>query len=363
MKESMTQNQRRQIIGFAGDTVGDTLDEINLSKDGAQWLIETKDVKGNVFKTNLKNITSKLINELINNQTTDPLFAEPSLIKQIVLDNIFSLNKETPLGKKLRIMDYDYDKDEYFPKSTLTGLVTLTITQTKWVATVKKIVKASNQADASAIVNALQKMLMEDPKSLDQYKNRTIIIPVSSVKLAVGGFYFCLLFNWRNNDWFLDDAELNSGWGAGVYVAQLSQSVDKTIYPNRNWQEKDGVAYTLLIAPSGVIYTIAVLKGFLFNNANRDVEGINHEAKKRGFTKSNKEEAFLIRDMFSDKEFKVLSLDCINIMYNSDNGLGLFAKSKSDLGGYLIIYDIKLDRRFDIYSGFAYIVSQTSLPS
>ncbi len=53
--ESMTQNQTKQILRFAEDI----LDKMNLSKNGAQQLIEA----GNVFQTKLQSIISELTKE------------------------------------------------------------------------------------------------------------------------------------------------------------------------------------------------------------------------------------------------------------------------------------------------------------
>lgn len=57
---------------------------------------------------------------------------------------------------------------------------------------------------------------------------------------------------------------------------------------------------------TGVVYTIAVLKGNLFTDNNRIIKKIRSEAAKRKLATPNAEVACLIREMFSDDEIKTM---------------------------------------------------------
>jgi hypothetical protein len=153
------------------------------------------------------------------------LFGKPSLTKQITLADNFSLNQNVQPKKEFKyaFVNPDYAKDKYFAKPTLIGPAILTIAPTTRSATNQELVDASGQADALAIINALHNMLKADPNSLDQYKDRAIVIPVSSIEPNAHGNFFCLVLLWNGDGWNLDYLWLDFEWSAGVCVARLSQ--------------------------------------------------------------------------------------------------------------------------------------------
>jgi len=157
--------------------------------------------------------------------TLPDLFGESTLTKQIVLSKDFSLDKNVQPKQEFKYayVNPDYAKDEYFAKSTLTGPTTLTITPTIRATTNQELVNASGQSDALAIVNALHNMLVEDPSSLDQYKDTSIVIPVSSIKTDAVGNLFCLHLCWNGFGWRLCYGWLDCGGHAGGCVASVSQ--------------------------------------------------------------------------------------------------------------------------------------------
>ncbi len=170
--------------------------------------------------------------------------------------------------------------------------------------------------------------------------------------------------------------------------------------PVRNWREVDGIIYfsvtsngktgqewmdyfktkkivvgdwakQLLESPdfqptNGVTTEIAVLKGMLFNDSDRVTKNIRNEADRRGWSKPNAEVACLIRDMFTDEELKTMGLYWIVVMHepilDSGGNPNLFSADRSD-GSYLGAYYGKPDDRWNPDNGFAFAISQVSLPS
>jgi len=175
---------------------------------------------------NFLNMSQKKRQEVFGRKSVDNLlFGEPNLVKQVVLSGDFSLDKNVQPKKEFKYgyVDPNYVRDEYFAQSTLTGLVTLTIAPITRDATNHELVQVANQTDALAVVNALHSMLRVDSKSLDQYKNSAIVIPVSSIKPFAGGNLFCLILNWYDGSWKLSSIGLSARGHAGVCVASVSQ--------------------------------------------------------------------------------------------------------------------------------------------
>lgn len=67
---------------------------------------------------------------------------------------------------------------------------------------------------------------------------------------------------------------------------------------------------------NGIISDMAVLKGMLWNDSDRNTKNIRAEAEKRNLAKPNAEAACLIREMFSDKDLEAMGLWWIVAMHD-----------------------------------------------
>ena len=116
---------------------------------------------------------------------------------------------------------------------------------------------------------------------------------------------------------------------------------------------------------TGIVYTIAVLKGKLFTNSNRITKKIRSEAAKRKLVTPNPEVACLIREMFTDNEIKSMGLSWIVTFHKpiKDSGgvLDLLFTDRSDGGSWLGTDYGNSDGSWSDDSGFACEVSQVSL--
>jgi len=116
---------------------------------------------------------------------------------------------------------------------------------------------------------------------------------------------------------------------------------------------------------TGIVYTIAVLKGDLFTDSNRITKKIRSEAVKRKLVAPNPEVACLIREMFSDAEIKAMGLTWIVTMHkpikDSAGDLRLLNTPRNDDGSWLSTDCGTSDHSWSSDSGFAFEVSQVSL--
>ncbi|KKR14445.1 MAG: hypothetical protein UT42_C0029G0004 [Candidatus Falkowbacteria bacterium GW2011_GWA2_39_24] len=110
------------------------------------------------------------------------LFGRPLLEQSVIIPEKFSLDKDVvPHKGSMYQFVSPYMRDKYFAKSTLSGPATIKIAPTTKVMTTKEIADEYQQTDVFAIVATLHNMLVVDPHSLDDYKDRAIIVPVMSI--------------------------------------------------------------------------------------------------------------------------------------------------------------------------------------
>jgi len=132
------------------------------------------------------------------------------------------------------------------------------------------------------------------------------------------------------------------GYNVGFYAKQLLNSKD--FRPTK-----------------GVVTKVAVLKGMLFTDSDRTTKNIRSEANKRKLTTPNAEVACLIREMFTDKEIKVMGLVWIVVMHepikDSDGDLNLLLVHRDDDGRWLSTCYGSPDCQWNQVSGFAGVVS------
>ena len=150
------------------------------------------------------------------------------LIKQVLgiqhEENFFSLDKDVvPHKGSMYQFVSPYMRDKYFAKSTLSGPATIKIAPTTKVMTTKEIADEYQQTDVFAIVATLHNMLVVDPHSLDDYKDRAIIVPVMSILPNDDGDLFCLSLNWDGDGWRWNGDWVSDEWEAGVAVASVAQ--------------------------------------------------------------------------------------------------------------------------------------------
>lgn len=116
---------------------------------------------------------------------------------------------------------------------------------------------------------------------------------------------------------------------------------------------------------TGIVYTIAVLKGNLFMSDNCITKKIRSEAAKRKLVTPNPEIACLVREMFSDAEIKAMGLIWIVTFHkpikDSDGDLLLLNTSRNGDGSWLNTFYGNSGGRWLDDSGFAFEVSQVSL--
>ena len=116
---------------------------------------------------------------------------------------------------------------------------------------------------------------------------------------------------------------------------------------------------------TGIVYTIAVLKGNLFSDNERITKNIRKDAENRKLTTPNAEVACLIREKFSDKELETMGISCIVTFHKpikgSDGSLNLLNTIRSGDGSWLNAYYGDPYCVWYSLDGFAFEVSQVSL--
>jgi hypothetical protein len=116
------------------------------------------------------------------------------------------------------------------------------------------------------------------------------------------------------------------------------------------------------VPTSGVTTEIAVLKGMLFEDADRITKNIRAEASRRNLTKPNPEVACLIREAFSDEVLETMGLSWIVVMHEpiKDSGGGPRLLVVNRDGRWLNADYGHPDGRWGRGNGFAFVVSQVS---
>ena len=171
------------------------------------------------------------------------------------------------------------------------------------------------------------------------------------------------------------------------------------IFPEKKWYEVDGMIYIKVISDgttgeqwivrlekkgfklskwakdlllskdfnptTGIVYTIAVLKGSLFTDSNRVTKKIRSEAAKRKLVTPNPEVACLIREMFTDYEIEAMGISWIVTFHkpikDSDGDLSLLYTFRYDDGSWLSTHYDNPGSSWHSGYGFAFEVSQVSL--
>lgn len=132
----------------------------------------------------------------------------------------------------------------------------------------------------------------------------------------------------------------------------------------RSWREEDGVIYFSVKTTSGVTTEIAVLKGVLFTDCNRITKKIRAFAKafrtpdKRKLKKPSNKVARLIREKFTNKEFKDMRLWAIVVMHEPIKGLDSISVLQSaERSRWLNAHDDRPDYKWNRGFGFAFAIS------
>lgn len=117
---------------------------------------------------------------------------------------------------------------------------------------------------------------------------------------------------------------------------------------------------------NGVTYEVAVLKGLLFNNDSRITKNIREKASEMKLTTPTAEVSCLIRDNFTNEEFKAMDLKYIVAMHEPindfDGGPYFLRASSFGSGRWLDVYDDHSNYRWFCEYGFAFVCSQACQP-
>lgn len=115
---------------------------------------------------------------------------------------------------------------------------------------------------------------------------------------------------------------------------------------------------------SGVTTEVAVFKGTLFHDNIRSTNRILAEADKRKLLKPSTELACLIREMFKDKELRLMGLSNIFTMHepiiDSDNDSILLVVSRQGFGSWIFTRVFSSTDDFKQDDGFAFVVANAS---
>jgi len=114
----------------------------------------------------------------------------------------------------------------------------------------------------------------------------------------------------------------------------------------------------------GITTEVMILKGELFEDNDRITKKIRAEAERRNIATPNAEIACLIREKFSDEEIEKMGLWRIVAMHKaiktSGGRSGLLGVSRGGDGRWLSAYYAYPGGRWDLETGFAFVVSQAS---
>jgi hypothetical protein len=154
-----------------------------------------------------------------------------------------------------------------------------------------------------------------------------------------GIIYFTLTSDGTTGIEWIERLE-NKGFKIGSYAKSMLQS-------NNFSPTKD------------TVYSIAILKGLIFNDENRTTNKINTEAHKRNLKNPNPEIACLIRENISDEEIEAMGIQWIVVMHDPikdpAGGPGLFRIISGDDGYWLRACSDTPDRGWGAGNGFAFI--------
>lgn len=171
----------------------------------------------------------------------------------------------------------------------------------------------------NAMVKLLKKQAGEDAP--ERFLRGEIIVaePVRSWREEDGVIYFSVTSDGTTGPEWIARLE-KKGDRVGTYAKQLLCSSD--FHPT-----------------TGVTYNIAVFKGMLFNDRDRNTKKIRQTAGERRLTTPNAEIACLIRDKFTDAEIEDMGLIWLVTMHepikDSDGGLNLLVANRRGSGRWL----------------------------
>jgi hypothetical protein len=117
---------------------------------------------------------------------------------------------------------------------------------------------------------------------------------------------------------------------------------------------------TKFVATNGITYTLAMIMGDEFEDADRTNENIRTEAYKRGYVDPSVEVAPYLREMFSDEDLKKMGLWALILMHepiaDSDGNLSLLGVYRGDDGRWLNACHGHPDNRWNRDIGFLFLV-------
>lgn len=121
---------------------------------------------------------------------------------------------------------------------------------------------------------------------------------------------------------------------------------------------------TKFVATNGITYTLAVIMGDEFEDADRTNQNIRKVAHDRGYLYPTVELGPYLREMFSDEDLKKMGLWALILMHEpitgSDGHLHMLGVDRRDDGRWLLTYFGRPDRRWDRGLGFVFLVPASS---
>lgn len=189
---------------------------------------------------------------------------------------------------------------------------------------------------------------------------------LNAIVKKLGGHEAALKFlrgelnKWREQDDVIYFSVTSDGTTGAEWISRLkSKGIEICDYA------KHILYYKGFNPSSGITYEIAVLKGKIFRIEDSINSKIFKEAKKRKLTKPNFEIACLMREKFSDKELDDMGLDFLVTMHkpliDPTGGNGSLYGLRFGIGSYLHASFFHSDDHWPTRTGFAFVVSQTTL--
>lgn len=160
---------------------------------------------------------------------------------------------------------------------------------------------------------------------------------------------------WREQDGVIYFSVTSDGTTGPQWIKRLKK---------KGFQTSDWARQVLnspdFVPTSGVTTEVTVLKGMLFEDADRITKNICAEASRRNLTKPNPEVACLVREAFSDEELEAMGLSWIVVMHepiiDSDGDPGLLSMDGG--GRWLGAGYGGPDCRWSRDDGFAFVITK-----
>lgn len=124
--------------------------------------------------------------------------------------------------------------------------------------------------------------------------------------------------------------------------------------------DEDMLSSASFHATTGIIYTIAVLKGDLFTDSNRITKEICSEAANRQLRMTSFEVSCLIRETFTDDDLESMGISWIITLHPNSSSLFQGYSITDDFSWYIPQYGY-YNAPWNDNGGFAFEVSQVSL--